>query len=476
MKRQGFPAALCSAPSLTLALTMALALALSSCGTIFSGGIVQAPVFVGILPDTDPSYASPQRLILKSATSGALVRYTLDGSVPSSSYGALYDGIPIELTETVTVRAIAFRSGWTDSGVVTGIFNIIGSLSPPSIHPAAGRYKGAQTVTMSSSNPGALIRFRTDGFAPTPESGTVYSAPIRIDATTSFQAIAYRSGWNSSALASATIVVEPYSLATVSIPASFFFMGTDEVGDAFATARPKHKVNLSAYAIGLTEIGQKLYSEVTGSNPSAFSSAPDWESRPVEKVTWYDAAEFCNALSARDALDPFYTIRARNPATGHPIASATVTIADLRGGGYRLPTEAEWEYAARGGPDGADSGHLYSGSSVLGDVAWHAGNSGASTKAVAGRAANELGVFDMTGNVAEWCQDWYAEYGAAEADDPQGGTAGTLKGVRGGDWTGADPASFRTVFRDFWTPAQALTRAGYDTVGFRVARSLTAFE
>ncbi len=459
-----------------LCLAAAIAVALASCGTIFSGGIVQAPVFVGAQPDTEVPYAAPQRLILRSATSGALIRYTTDGSAPSSTYGALYDGIPIALTETVLLRAIAFRSGWTDSSIVSGTFHIIGDVAAPVIFPAAGSYKGPRTVTMKCPTPEATIRYRTDGYTPTPESGTIYSAPIRIDATTNFQAIAYRSGWNPSPVTSAALVIEPYSIATVSISAASFFMGTDEVGTALAPARPRHTVNLSSYAIGLTEIGQELYLAVTGSNPSAFSAAADWKTRPVEKVTWFDAVEFCNALSVRDTLDPFYTISSRVPSSGHPITSAMVDVADYQGKGYRLPTEAEWEFAARGGAEGVDSGHLYSGSSVLGDVAWHAGNSGASTKPVGGRAANELGIFDMTGNVAEWCQDWYAEYGAAEVTDPRGGDSGTLKAIRGGDWTGTDPSSFRTIFRDFWTPVQALTRLGYDTVGFRVVRSLATAE
>lgn len=459
---------------------MAILLALTvlgSCGTLFVGGIVAPPTFEYLVPD-DPAivYSGTRHLGLKTTTPGALIRYTTDGTVPTAEYGAPYDGTWVELTETTTVKAIAYKSGWTDSAVISGTFTVKSAVARPAIYPAAGSYPGSQSVTMVCPTPGATIRYRTDGLTPTQDSGTIYDekSPVSVTATTTFQAIAYKTGWYPSLVTTAKITIGAYSVSMVDIAASSFTMGTDDAGTTLDSARPVHRVNLSSFAIGLTEVTQTLYRDVTGVNPSSFASA-GWETRPVEKVTWYDAVEFCNKLSERDGFDPFYSISERAPASSYPITSATVAVADWKGKGYRLPTEAEWEFAARGGDAGIDSGNLYSGSSILGDVAWHAGNSGATTHTVGTLAANGLGIFDMTGNVAEWCEDWYTEYTAAEATDPHGSATGTVKAIRGGDWAETVAGLCRTDYRDFYTPASAPVggvSSGYVRVGFRVVRTL----
>jgi sulfatase modifying factor 1 len=149
----------------------------------------------------------------------------------------------------------------------------------------------------------------------------------------------------------------------------------------------------------------------------------------VEQVTWYDAVEFCNKLSAREDLQNVYTITARSPATGYPITSVTVTT-DWTKDGYRLPTEAQWEYVARGGA--STLGHTYSGSNNIDTVAWYSSNSGSKTHATGGKTANELGLFDMSGNVWEWCWDWYGSYPSGTQTDPVGAASGTIRVYRGG--------------------------------------------
>lgn len=160
--------------------------------------------------------------------------------------------------------------------------------------------------------------------------------------------------------------------------------------------KPTHRVGLDTYYIGQTVVTQALWEAVMGSNPSTFRGP----NLPVEKVSWFDCQEFVRKLN------------------------------QLTGKEFRLPTEAEWEYAARGGKK--SRGYKYSGSNDLDDVAWYVGNSGGKTHAVGTKKANELGLYDMTGNVMEWCQDWYGDYDGGSQLNPTGPTSGSFRVNRGG--------------------------------------------
>jgi formylglycine-generating enzyme required for sulfatase activity len=172
---------------------------------------------------------------------------------------------------------------------------------------------------------------------------------------------------------------------------------TSEQGSAFSSESPVHSVTLSDYWIGETEVTQALWQAVMGSNPSYFNGS----NRPVEQVSWNDCQTFVNKLNS--------LLSGQLPA-GHK---------------FRLPTEAEWEYAARGGNR---SGHYkYSGSNNLGSVAWYLDNSGSTTHDVKTKNSNELGIYDMTGNVGEWCEDnWRDNYDASYIS--------SVRVFRGGDW------------------------------------------
>ncbi len=196
----------------------------------------------------------------------------------------------------------------------------------------------------------------------------------------------------------ARITVNGVSFEMVRVEGGTFRMGaTAEQGtDAYDWEKPVHSVTLSGYYIGKTEVTQALWQAVMGSNPSNFKGAD----LPVEGVSWNNCQEFIQKL---------------NSHTGR---------------NFRLPTEAEWEFACRGGNN--SRGYKYSGSNNLGSVAWYDGNSGNQTHPVGTKAPNELGIYDMSGNVWEWCSDWYAYYTSYSQTNPTGPHSGSGRVSRGG--------------------------------------------
>ncbi|MEI8095975.1 MAG: SUMF1/EgtB/PvdO family nonheme iron enzyme [Spirochaetales bacterium] len=225
--------------------------------------------------------------------------------------------------------------------------------------------------------------------------------------------------------------------------------GTFQMGstDGEADEKPVHKVTLSAFSIGTTEVTQAQYQSLMGTNPSSFQG----DDLPVETVSWFEAVAFCNKLSLAEGLTPFYTIK------------GTAVTTSAKATGYRLPTEAQWEFAARGGAK--SQGSTYAGSSDLETVAWYGDNSD-KTHSVATKAPNELGLFDLSGNVWEWCQDWYGAYLAKAQTDPAGAASGSNRVLRGGSW--GNNASFATVSSRLYNYGGPGYQDGY--IGFRVVR------
>jgi formylglycine-generating enzyme required for sulfatase activity len=210
---------------------------------------------------------------------------------------------------------------------------------------------------------------------------------------------------------------------------------------------PEHQVRVSGFYIGKYEVTQKEYQDAMGTN----SSEHKGEELPLENITWYEAVAYCNARSLKEGLNPAYAIDGEN-------------VSWNRGAnGYRLPTEAEWEYAAKGGNN--HSAFLYAGNNNADSAGWHSGNSGGKSRPVGTKAANALGLFDMSGNVGEMCWDYHGAYSSAAQTDPQGAVAGTYRVGRGGCWFyGAQ--YLRAGFRAYITPAMR-----YSFVGFRLARN-----
>jgi formylglycine-generating enzyme required for sulfatase activity len=202
---------------------------------------------------------------------------------------------------------------------------------------------------------------------------------------------------------SETFTVNGVTFTMVAIEGGTFTMGaTPEQGDdALDAEKPAHQVTLSNFSIGQTEVTQALWVAVMGTNPSRFSGRPN---NPVEGVTWLDCQAFITQLNA------------------------------LTGKSFRLPTEAEWEYAARGG--NKSQGYKYAGSNDINEVAWYTDNS-TSTQPVGIKKANELGLYDMSGNVWEWCQDYYGDYSSEAQTNPTGPETGTARIRRGVGWNGS---------------------------------------
>ena len=226
-------------------------------------------------------------------------------------------------------------------------------------------------------------------------------------------------------------VKDGISIDMIRVEAGTFTMGaTTEMKDPWDDEKPTHQVTLTNdYYIGKYEVTQALWKAVMGKNPSNFKG----DNLPVEEVSWNDCQKFISKLNS------------------------------ITGKTFRLPTEAEWEYAARGGKK--SRGYQYSGSNNLSDVAWYTDNSGSKTHTVGSKQANELGIYDMSGNVYEWCQDWKGSYSSSSQVNPTGDNSGSDRVYRGGSWNNT-ARSCRSSYRCNYAPGYR-----YFNLGLRLVLS-----
>ncbi len=206
--------------------------------------------------------------------------------------------------------------------------------------------------------------------------------------------------------------------------------GTYTMGSAtgYSDELPLHQVTLSGFYISKTEVTQGQWKAVmSGGNPSHFTAVGD--SGPVEQVSWFDCISYCNKLSIKEGKTPVYSIGGNTSPSGW---TSGLIDRNPSAKGYRLPTEAEWEYAARGG--NKSHNYDYSGSNYVDSVAWDDNNSNNTTHRVSTKMPNELGISDMSGNVWEWCWDWYGAYTSVSQTNPVGASSGSSRVVRGGGW------------------------------------------
>ena len=221
--------------------------------------------------------------------------------------------------------------------------------------------------------------------------------------------------------------IKGVEFSMIKVESGTFTMGATKEQGNHSNQHPTHKVTLSTYYIGETEVTQELWEAVMGTNPSKFKGAK----LPVENVSWTECQQFINKIN------------------------------QLTGRKFRLPTEAEWEFAARGGK--SSKGYKFAGSNNADAVAWHQGNSGNKTHNVGTKAANELGLYDMCGNVWEWCQDWFGNYSSSAQTNPKGPSSGTDHLNRGGAW--CHESKFATVF---YRGTSGKPDRKVDNLGFRL--------
>lgn len=225
-------------------------------------------------------------------------------------------------------------------------------------------------------------------------------------------------------------------------------------------------VTVSSLYMDKYELTQASYRAVMGTNPSQFSGNPN---RPVEQVSWFNAIKYCNRRSMQEGLTPCYSYSTygTDPATwpagwNTSNANNTNVSCNWTANGYRLPTEMEWQFAAKGGNQTHD--YTYSGSNDINAVAWYISNSSSTTHTVGTKTANELGIFDMSGNVWEWVWDIHGDYPSGAQTDPHGAASGSYRVIRGGCW-GDDapdcPVSYRLINN---------ATHGYNFIGFRLVR------
>ena len=231
-----------------------------------------------------------------------------------------------------------------------------------------------------------------------------------------------------------------------SIPAGSFQMG-DETGDLWSGCRPVHSVTVSGFEMSVYEITQGQYKSVTGTSPSDNGHGVG-DNYPVNMVSWWDAIKYCNALSVKSRYQPCY-----NESTGD---------CDFSKNGFRLPTEAEWEYACRAG-----SRTRYNLGDVISDLdraGWYENNSGYTSHPAGQKTPNAWGLYDMHGNVWEWCNDWYENYSSASQSNPTGAQTGSSRMIRGGNWS-SSAHDCRSARRFSHYPDN-----GDYIIGFRVVR------
>lgn len=455
------------------------------CQVSTSNKFAEDPIFI----PGGSTYYQQTHITIFCYTSGATIRYTLDGTNPTTSSGTIYKDSFL-ITETTTVKAIAYKSGYIDSNVVSAQY-ILDLTSDDLYSPVINVKYNNDSIALNQNNvnigsthlyTSIDIPFTIENAGLTALNLIKNGTKIELFGNTAFslkEDVYYASIMPGSSTVfslsfSPKVETNEYAVM-VSIPNDdkdqnpFKFSITGKLtnhlemvavdGGTFSMgwpgiAEPTHDVTLSDYSISKYEVSYALWYSVKswainngytftnagregndgviGAEPSSDAS----RNEPVTTISWYDAVKWCNALSEKEGLIPLYYTDAAL-TTVYKTGTVNITNANVMwdAPGYRLPTEAEWEYAARN--RGVTPGNKHSGYDIdtnIGNCVWYRINSAYSTQIIGIKKANGLGIFDMNGNVWEWCWDNTSDYSTEPATDPRGPDEWGNKVIKGNSW------------------------------------------
>jgi len=432
---------------------------LMSCHDSVGPDMIAAPGF------SHPSgQLDPETLItISSPEAGAHIRYTLDGSEPDDrSYLYLaplrFGDLLPEYANSCLITAKAFKPGYHCSLSNQAVYSVDYEMTVDScaISPEDATIPSGTSVTLSCATPGSIIRYTLNGSEPTVFS-PLYSGQISIvqAGAVTLKARGFHVGWNPGPTAFACYQVTIPAQEMVLVNGGSFFNGVSNI-------------SLSSYYIDKYEVSQAAWQAVIGYIPQSLKQPKS--DFPISYVSWFDAITYCNLRSLLEGLVPCYSYEDHGtnpyawPSNWDNNASHHDRIScDWTAKGYRLPTEMEWMFAAKGGT--LTHGYVYSGFGFVDNVAWYKGNSGYAVHSPGQKVPNELGIFDMSGNVREWCWDIYGAFSSDDLIDPHGASYGNKRCLRGGSWY-SDSLSCEVSDRYSYSP-------GYDeaaSFGFRCCR------
>jgi formylglycine-generating enzyme len=358
----------------------------------------------GIIPTLqfepqEGTYNTELDITISCSLDDVIIKYTLDGTDPtiqSQDYSA-----PIHIAQSENIKAKAYKVDWRDSCIAASTYILqLPTVAMPVFSPPSGMYVNAQLVHISCDTYGAIIRYTTDGTEPTAFS-TLYDYPVYVGSNKVIKAKAFKTDMlpSPTAAASYTILGQPPHCEMILVPG-----GTIYPPDGIFSSG----LTVASFHISKYEISQISYQYIMQENPSSgYSIGPNY---PVHSVNWFNAIEYCNRRSILEGYNPCYSYGNSGTNPDNWPDGWDINLWNLGNvhytpsNGYRLPTEAEWEYAARGGRN--THNYTYSGSNNIDNVAWYLGNNSPyGPKTVGTKFPNELGLNDMTGNVWEWCWD-----------------------------------------------------------------------
>ncbi|PKN72902.1 MAG: hypothetical protein CVU50_05080 [Candidatus Cloacimonetes bacterium HGW-Cloacimonetes-3] len=403
----------------------------------------------------DGQYNLDSEITITCSHPDAVLRYTTNGAEPVTS--SLQYNIPLLVQDILTpltnngiLKVKAFKAGYLPSHTVSRTYTVTypNTVSTPEMNPPLGTFPGGVSVTLSTATPDALIHYTLDGTEPGIMS-PLYHQPIVItqSGTIYLKAKAFRQDYNPGSISIAEYFIPHIPPEMVLVESGSFNNGTADI-------------TLSSFYIDKHEVTQAEYYDVMQSIPPLISQGRG--EYPVYYVSLLQALEYCNRRSLLEGFDPCYSNPIDIWKEGSFSAPNNVyCIWDANG--YRLPTEMEWMFAAKGGNQSL--GYLYSGSDIYYNVAWYDSISGYSVHPVMEKMPNELGLYDMSGNLWEWCWDIYAPYAEGAQTNPHGPVFGEECVIRGGSYYSSS-AWCKVTARNSAVP----TNSNYATIGFRCVK------